>query len=742
MTTLNSNWQEIYRTSKNTGYGNQYVIFYAYATENIADNTSTVHTLIRTTVEGSGNYVSVSSWSAASDTQSTSGGSTVWYAGNDYNLLESAWTVNHNADGTGSVSIGMAFYATYNIESVEYRVTVGLQTIPRASQPSLNTGSIECNGGNAFTIYTNRASGSFTHTLTYGFGSASGTIATGVGDSVSWTPPTSLLNQIPNNSSGTGTIYCKAYSGGTQIGDTKSVGFTLTCNTATPTISASVEELNTLVGTSANYTLIGVSNKKITATVSTKYGSTVGSVILTVLGINYTMSGSGNTYTYTLNSSQSGTYKVTITDSRGLTNSTTITQTEYKYVTPYASSTVFKRTAPTENTGTLTVNGSWFSGLSNTLTATTTLRNTKSSTETTIAATLTTSGDTWTVYAGTSILNSLTYTDAFIATITLTDKFKTVTITANLASAQYALWIGKNTVRVNDLVINSGALQLSNAKEYRYNVGGAGGTAKWIKLGTWSGTSDAMNAIIHIYSSSGYNGRAWQNGEIEVFIKDGWQPDSSTANYAFGVSYLLSHNNFGQTIQARATSSNSIDIWLYSAADYWSSTYSVYVSDGTWTPKNELSDSAPTEGVAQECVGKQICTVSDLLDRTYPVGAIYMSVSSTSPASLFGGTWTQLQDRFLIGAGSTYAVNSTGGARSHTLRALIGACDYNTASIGYAAIDSLNSANSITYQVVGSLITGASTVNHNTPVWDTVQKSNSTDFIPPYLAVYMWKRTA
>ena len=105
MTTLNSNWQEIYRTSKNTGYGNQYVIFYAYATENIADNTSTVHTLIRTTVEGSGNYVSVSSWSAASDTQSTSGGSTVWYAGNDYNLLESAWTVSHKADGTGSVSI-------------------------------------------------------------------------------------------------------------------------------------------------------------------------------------------------------------------------------------------------------------------------------------------------------------------------------------------------------------------------------------------------------------------------------------------------------------------------------------------------------------------------------------------------------------------------------------------------------------------------------------------------------------
>lgn len=48
----------------------------------------------------------------------------------------------------------------------------------------------------------------------------------------------------------------------------------------------------------------------------------------------------------------------------------------------------------------------------------------------------------------------------------------------------------------------------------------------------------------------------------------------------------------------------------------------------------------------------------------YPVGSIYMSVNSTSPATLFGGTWQQLQNRFLIGASSTYAVNATGGATS------------------------------------------------------------------------------
>ncbi|MDR1364040.1 MAG: DUF859 family phage minor structural protein [Oscillospiraceae bacterium] len=54
-------------------------------------------------------------------------------------------------------------------------------------------------------------------------------------------------------------------------------------------------------------------------------------------------------------------------------------------------------------------------------------------------------------------------------------------------------------------------------------------------------------------------------------------------------------------------------------------------------------------------------------DTIYPIGSIYMSVSSTSPATLFGGSWTQLYNRFLIGAGSSYSVNSTGGSTSASL---------------------------------------------------------------------------
>ena len=58
---------------------------------------------------------------------------------------------------------------------------------------------------------------------------------------------------------------------------------------------------------------------------------------------------------------------------------------------------------------------------------------------------------------------------------------------------------------------------------------------------------------------------------------------------------------------------------------------------------------------------------SDLLNLVYPVGSIYMSVNSTSPATLFGGTWEQIKDRFLLSSGDTYENGSVGGSATHTI---------------------------------------------------------------------------
>lgn len=64
---------------------------------------------------------------------------------------------------------------------------------------------------------------------------------------------------------------------------------------------------------------------------------------------------------------------------------------------------------------------------------------------------------------------------------------------------------------------------------------------------------------------------------------------------------------------------------------------------------------------------KEITDFSALALITYPVGSLYWSSSSTSPASLFGGTWTQVKDKFCLAAGNSYAVGSTGGETTHLL---------------------------------------------------------------------------
>lgn len=58
-----------------------------------------------------------------------------------------------------------------------------------------------------------------------------------------------------------------------------------------------------------------------------------------------------------------------------------------------------------------------------------------------------------------------------------------------------------------------------------------------------------------------------------------------------------------------------------------------------------------------------------LIDSIYPVGSIYMSVNSTNPQTLFGGTWQRIQGRFLFAADSKHAAGSTGGEETHQLTA-------------------------------------------------------------------------
>ena len=63
----------------------------------------------------------------------------------------------------------------------------------------------------------------------------------------------------------------------------------------------------------------------------------------------------------------------------------------------------------------------------------------------------------------------------------------------------------------------------------------------------------------------------------------------------------------------------------------------------------------------------ELLDIKPLVDYIYPIGAVYISVTAVNPAVLFGGTWEQIEDTFLLSAGSTYTGGNTGGSATVTL---------------------------------------------------------------------------
>lgn len=242
--------------------------------------------------------------------------------------------VAHNSDGKKSITIS----ATGGMDgttltSTSISSTVTLDTIPRASAPTVSASSVDMGG--KVTINTNRASSSFTHDLAYSFaGGSYVSIATGVGASYSWTTP-DLASSIPNATSGTVTIRCITKSGSTNVG-TKTVTMTLKVPASVvPTISA-VATVEATSGLAAQFGAFIKSKSKIKATITAAgaKGSTIKSYSTTFNGKTYT----GSSWTSSeVTTSGSLSLVTTVTDSRGRTAKKTTTITVLNYSTPAIS---------------------------------------------------------------------------------------------------------------------------------------------------------------------------------------------------------------------------------------------------------------------------------------------------------------------------------------------------------------------------------------------------------------------
>lgn len=137
------------------------------------------------------------------------------------------------------------------------------------------------------------------------------------------------------------------------------------------------------------------------------------------------------------------------------------------------------------------------------------------------------------------------------------------------------------------------------------------------------------------------------------------------------------------------------------------------------------------------------------LNAIYPVGSIYISTNNNSPQNFLGGTWERIEGRFLLGAGSGYNAGSTGGEAtktlttnnipSHTHSVTVAGyrSTYNQGTTNWAGTNAttylLRYVNQSTFSGYGL----AENIRLN-----TTGSGNSFSIMPPYLAVYIRKRTA
>lgn len=154
--------------------------------------------------------------------------------------------------------------------------------------------------------------------------------------------------------------------------------------------------------------------------------------------------------------------------------------------------------------------------------------------------------------------------------------------------------------------------------------------------------------------------------------------------------------------------------------------------------KDKIADGAVTEEKLASNALDSVLNAYFL--KVYPVGAFYFSASSDNPATLFGGTWTQIKDTFILAAGTKYKAGTTGGEETHTLTAPEMPNHYHdeyagndggdsSAPSGYIGWPSISSVSDKTWFAKLAKTSGAGGgAAHNN--------------MPPYLAAYVWQRTA
>lgn len=525
-----------------------------------------------------------------------------------YDLGTKSITVDHDSKGEASVTLSAEWHSGFSSQwtpaslSVSGKVT--LPTIPRASSlavPALTLGS-------SATLDVTKADSSYTHKITYAWGTHSGTVTDRTGDtSIAWTPPMELASDIPNAASGVGTLTITTYDGGSVLGSL-SYSFTASVpSSAAPVATVALSDAGGYADTYGAY-VQAKSRLKAVTTASGQYGATVKGCALAVSGLT----ASGLTATSGV-LPESGTvgYTVTVTDSRGLATVLRGTITVLPYAAPGIRSISVAR---------CDADGA---------------------------------DDPAGAYALVSFVGS-------------------VSALGDQNTAAYAI---------------------------RYRPQGAD---------TWS--SQAVPAASGQYAPSA-------SGIIPAAVDTVYEVCVAVTDAMGRTDSLIVILPSAQVLFRTAPNADGLSI-----GQYRTESGALIVGGLIEALKLPAMDGVSLGGKA-------------LLDLLHPVGSIYQSTDSTSPAELFGGTWEQVKDVFLLAAGDSHAAGSTGGEETHTLtKAELPDHNHTFKYTGQSVTEGVNAIR--LYQAARN--------QYN--AYSGGQSSNcggqAHNNMPPYLAVYTWRRTA
>ena len=336
-------------------------VYVDQGSQSITANTSTVNwrvTVSRTGAYYTHNHQGDSTLSLNLDGSNVHYSYPTWEtSGEEYTLASGSSTISHNADGTKKLPISCTFNPNNGLHgTITVSASLSLTTIPRSSSVSVSPGVI----GSSVTININRQSSSFKHTVRYSWAGKSGTIATNVDTSATWSIPIDFATDIPNSASGTGTIFVDTYSGSTKTG-TQSTTFTASVpGNVKPTFSGvTLSDLNgaaqNLISNSDTFIQV-ISNIKVAFNgAKGTYGSTITGYRAEIVGKNQATSSNGGSLGIM---NYHGTIKIraSVSDSRGRWSDTReVSVTVLEYFAPALSFSI-ARTGSTSSTLTATRN--------------------------------------------------------------------------------------------------------------------------------------------------------------------------------------------------------------------------------------------------------------------------------------------------------------------------------------------------------------------------------------------------